>query len=805
MNEPTANNAAQPDDPRRATASDQEDRNRQSRVLQQNTSSDVDEARTPRHVKKNIYGPTSADAAAHDLSPGRGQAGHAIGKYEFAHKIGEGGMGTVSLAFDRQLKRWVAIKRISGKYAGDERLQARLHAEAESIAKLSHFHIVQVFEKGVDGQGSFIAMEYIDGPHPHPGSKWSEEWPNPPFSLEDLIRQRGALNVDAVIKLGRKLCSALIYAHRQGVVHRDIKPSNILITHEGEPKVADFGLALQTDVDEARVTQVGVQLLTPGYGAPEQEQDSSNVDCRADIYALGATLYFAATGQEPRHFREDDIPRRLRAAISKAMRKDRERRLQTASDLERELKSAAQPAAQGTRLTCPNSRCRKSLLVSQRLAGRQVPCKACGALLRVATDLSSLDLADGDVASPPPLAPPIHAESTVDVPPSSHQPGSSSLYNTLQHVASPLRDMGSWGRDAEIMLITACGLAAISNASVMFLVGWSRRPLVGLHTVYVLLATVMSMRLLFNSVSNVPSKVLAALAASVLLIEWAQTGRGIQDLMFTIAHALPVAGALVVAWMTFLRVRRRSDDPVDAHRVYLAATLMFGLGALLCFCADSSSSIQFLKFLIFHAFNGLAVIVLGAVAAFVPRELLAASSATSTAGPIARRLVRRSRSRSVLLVSLAWFFFGALTGTLVLVLMEIWPKLSYWPRCVAWLYCVYSFSTLTATVAANMVLNMTSGMKVKSALMGLLPFALATTSGSLLMWCLMWCLIRGQRFSPFLISAVLRSGILLAAMSFVLPLFKNRDWSDARKNRRIMQLMCITLLLLVLVLTFTVS
>lgn len=163
------------------------------------------------------------------------------------------------------------------------------------------------------------------------------EAPNPPLDLDEFVKAKGAMDPAKTVALGIKLCSAVKYAHKRGVIHRDIKPANILFNDDWEPKLADFGLARQVNTQQEGATLAGAQLLTLGYGAPEQEVDASKVDERADIYGMGGTLWFAISGQNPRFFRESEVPEVLRTVLAKALHKDREKRYQTAAEFEEAL------------------------------------------------------------------------------------------------------------------------------------------------------------------------------------------------------------------------------------------------------------------------------------------------------------------------------------------------------------------------------------------------------------------------------------------------------------------------------------
>jgi serine/threonine protein kinase len=198
--------------------------------------------------------------------------------YELIGELGRGGMGVVYLAEQTSLKRRVALKMIlSGGHASAADRQ-RFRAEAEAIARLRHPQIVQVYEIGeADGQ-LYFSMEYVDG-----GS---------------LSRRADCTPVEAA-RLVETLARAVHHAHQAGVVHRDLKPANVLLTDDGQPKITDFGIAKRTG-GVTGMTQSGVILGTPGYMAPEQASGKTKtVGPAADVYALGAILYYLLTNRPP--------------------------------------------------------------------------------------------------------------------------------------------------------------------------------------------------------------------------------------------------------------------------------------------------------------------------------------------------------------------------------------------------------------------------------------------------------------------------------------------------------------------------
>jgi WD40 repeat protein/tRNA A-37 threonylcarbamoyl transferase component Bud32 len=209
--------------------------------------------------------------------------------YEILSTIGHGGMGIVYKARHRDLHRVVALKMLRGNALDDAEFRERFRSEAEAVARLQHPHIIQVFEIGtVEPQlgdlypRPFIALEYVEG-----------------GSLADQVGKPHT--PDFAARMVEKLARAVEAAHRVGVIHRDLKPANVLLTTDGEPKIADFGLAKHVgarDVTGRFQTQAGVLLGTPEYMAPEQATGDLSTPA-SDIYALGVILYELLTGRVP--------------------------------------------------------------------------------------------------------------------------------------------------------------------------------------------------------------------------------------------------------------------------------------------------------------------------------------------------------------------------------------------------------------------------------------------------------------------------------------------------------------------------
>lgn len=205
-----------------------------------------------------------------------GVEGRIFGRYRLGREIGRGAMGAVHEATHLDLGRRVALKILHVLQGSDRERRERFLREARTAARLHHSHIVSVFDVGeVDGV-PFYAMEFVDG----------RSW--------DRLVGAAETTPDRVADLGARVARALEYAHDRGVVHRDIKPANLLLGDDGVPWITDFGLARH--VDDAGLTRTGAVLGTPRFMSPEQAAGDP-VDARADLYALGATLYELLSGE----------------------------------------------------------------------------------------------------------------------------------------------------------------------------------------------------------------------------------------------------------------------------------------------------------------------------------------------------------------------------------------------------------------------------------------------------------------------------------------------------------------------------
>jgi len=216
--------------------------------------------------------------------------GLVLGPYQILTPLGRGGMGTVYLARNSTgagQPPLVALKVLPPKRAREEvRTLARFRREMEMGRLVSHPHLTRTFAAGEIEGVYYIAMEYIRGQ-----------------SLSQLVKKQGPLSADRTARLFAEIAAGLASAHKMGLIHRDLKPSNIMVTPNGHAKILDLGLAFLIDeelpLDKMIVGGQGYVVGTMDYIAPEQVDDPTQVDARADLYALGCSLYFALTGQPP--------------------------------------------------------------------------------------------------------------------------------------------------------------------------------------------------------------------------------------------------------------------------------------------------------------------------------------------------------------------------------------------------------------------------------------------------------------------------------------------------------------------------
>ena len=261
-----------------------------------------------------------------------------IGRYQIVERVGRGGMGVLYRGLDPVLDREVAIKLMLLDFSEDEeQMRPRFYREARAAARLQHRNIVTVFEFAEEGTTPYIVMEFLRG-----------------VSLSARMNSPLPLSLDDKLGIVSQLCSALNYAHEEGVVHRDVKPANIFLLNDGTIKLLDFGIA---KVTTSTLTRKGDVLGSASYMSPEQVSGSDSVDGRSDIFSAGVVLYELLAGRKPFHAEAataiimkilhepptpigelaPNLPAPLVAAVNKALAKEPADRFATAGDFGREL------------------------------------------------------------------------------------------------------------------------------------------------------------------------------------------------------------------------------------------------------------------------------------------------------------------------------------------------------------------------------------------------------------------------------------------------------------------------------------
>ena len=279
-------------------------------------------------------------------------------QYEISAFVARGGMGAVYKGVQRTLKRPVAIKVLPPEADdGDLHFAERFKREAQAMARLSHPNIVTVYDAGevmlgeterpgvaeprseqetgrAGGTLLYFVMEYIEG-----------------TDVARLIAAEGALGARRAVEITVAVCEALAFAHEEGIIHRDIKPSNVMIDKKGRVKVADFGLAKSMHLESTLLTRSDVAVGTPDFIAPEMMLPGTQVDQRADLYAVGVMLYQMLTGRVPRGRFEmpsgvvPQMDKRFDRIVDKAMQTDRDKRYSTATEMKRDVEKVVPKGA----------------------------------------------------------------------------------------------------------------------------------------------------------------------------------------------------------------------------------------------------------------------------------------------------------------------------------------------------------------------------------------------------------------------------------------------------------------------------
>jgi serine/threonine-protein kinase len=275
------------------------------------------------------------------------------GRYDIERALGQGGMGTVYLARDLKHRRLVALKVLHARMAAEGAAE-RFQREIELAAGLQHPNILPVFDSGEAAGHLWFTMPYVEG-----------------GSLRDRLEREERIAVDEALRLAIQVARAIDYAHRQGIVHRDIKPGNILLTPDGDPLVADFGIARALNPPAGSSVDVRAPsgpIGTPVYMAPEQAAGDRPIDARVDQYSLAITLYEMLSGELPYpgrtqvgmvaqelggppslRFRREEIPASVDQALARAMAIEPDQRFDSMAGFGRALGDVTGPGRQGAR------------------------------------------------------------------------------------------------------------------------------------------------------------------------------------------------------------------------------------------------------------------------------------------------------------------------------------------------------------------------------------------------------------------------------------------------------------------------
>jgi serine/threonine-protein kinase len=273
--------------------------------------------------------------------------GRTVGAYTVDRLIGQGGFAWVFAAHRAADDTPVALKVLKPRYAGDPQFETRFRNEARVASELRHPNIVRILDVGKAGDITYFAMDLY------------------PDSLAQRLAQNGPLPEADLLRVARDVAQALAFAHATGVIHRDIKVDNVLFTADGTAVITDFGIARAIS-GYATATGVNMTIGTPHYVSPEQAQ-GRHLDGRSDLYALGVTLYKAATGElpfrssdwfelarmhveeppEPPRRRRPDLSRRTERIILRCLAKHPDDRYPSAEELLADLR-AVQRASRAT-------------------------------------------------------------------------------------------------------------------------------------------------------------------------------------------------------------------------------------------------------------------------------------------------------------------------------------------------------------------------------------------------------------------------------------------------------------------------
>ncbi len=299
-------------------------------------------------VKYGIVTATQLKRLMNPADDSMSQSLQQIPGFQIMQRIGAGAMASVYKAKQLSLDRIVAIKILPKRLSEDPEFVARFYKEGRAAAKLNHNNIVQAIDVGEYAGYHYFVMEFVDGK-----------------TVYDILAERRVYSEKDALSVIIQIARALEHAHARGFIHRDVKPKNIMITRDGNAKLADMGLAREAGDEAAAEAEKGRAYGTPYYISPEQVRGVKDVDFRADIYSLGATLYHMITGRVPfdgttpgqimqKHLKEPLVPpdhlnpnisTGLGEVVERAMAKDRNKRYASTTDMLQDLERVARGEA----------------------------------------------------------------------------------------------------------------------------------------------------------------------------------------------------------------------------------------------------------------------------------------------------------------------------------------------------------------------------------------------------------------------------------------------------------------------------
>lgn len=369
---------------------------------------------------------TDQTRAPEAMPPFRERGSIIGGKLQVERIIGQGAMGVVYLATDLTLARRVAVKVILPELLGDDRQRRRFEREARATASLSSEHAVRVLDVNGEAEEPYLVMEYLEG-----------------RTVQEVVLGNGPVPAPLAADWMLQALDAIAEAHAQNLVHRDVKPGNLFLADRRgrEPiiKVLDFGMVKDLDPTVTRMTKTGAALGSPAYMAPEQVRAAPDLDARADVWSIGATLYEMLTGKlafdgaqlpdllrailegqpEPLRKGRPHIPEALERIVNRCLAKDRNDRYDNAADVAEAVHAAVSGPGATVRIE-PRRRAKRDAAVTIPIpaaAAASGPAKPAAGVQPVLAPAAPLWQASAAPRPEPPRAAPVYATPSVPASP----------------------------------------------------------------------------------------------------------------------------------------------------------------------------------------------------------------------------------------------------------------------------------------------------------------------------------------------------------------------------------------------------